>query len=146
MGARGRAKATPQGRPHPAQPMQSRPRWNLVLYSPLHSPTQKSHPALPTPSTPASRQQDQSHQGRRHCSFTSWKNGTSKCRNRQNQRTVGLPPPGSCGSLGSGPRPGAASAPRIPREHPHKCPHRALAEACSIFVGKHSTLGLLKTC
>lgn len=104
VGARGRAKATPQGSPHPAQPIQSRPHWNLVLYSPLHSPTQTSHPALPTPSTPASRQQDQSHQGCSHCSLTSWKNRTSKCRNRQNQRTVGLAPPGSCGSLGSGPR------------------------------------------
>ena len=95
------------------------PPWSLILYSRLHSSTQKSHPALPTLSTPASRPQDQSYQGRSHCSFTSWKNRTSNCRNRQNQRADGLAPSGSR-EPGLWSRPGAASAPSSPREHPHQ--------------------------
>lgn len=126
-----------------------------VLPPRSHSPTQKSHPALPTPSTPASRQQDQSHQGRSHCSFTSWKHRTSKCRNRQNQRAVGLAPPGSSKEPGLWPQSWySISSTRsqsvcvsVLTPHPpplHPIP-RALAKACSTFTRNHSTVGLLKS-
>lgn len=151
MGGRSRAKVTLQGSSHPAQPIQSCPtlaphlHWSRILYSRLHSSTQKSHPALPTLSTPASRQQDQSYQGCSHCSFTSWKNRTSNCRNRQNQRADGLAPPGSR-EPGLWSRPGAASASSSPGNIHITDPSGALAKACSRFIGKHSSLQLLKPC
>lgn len=51
VGARGRAKATPQGSPHPAQPIQSRPHWNLVLYT-LPSTHPHRRLILPSPHPP----------------------------------------------------------------------------------------------
>lgn len=101
--------------------------------TPTHSPTQTSNPALPTHSTPAYRQQDQSHQGHSHCSFTSWKNRTPKYRNWQNRTADGLAPPGS---------PGTWALALFQAPH-HLCIHisvppRALAKACSISIRTQS--------
>lgn len=98
-----------------------------------HSPTQKSHPALPTPSTPAYRQQDQSHQECSHYYFTSWKNRTPKCRYRQNQGAEGLAPPGSHQNLGSGPSPGSTSPLSTHRGYPHQCPPRSSCQGLFHF-------------
>lgn len=99
-----------------------------------------SHP--PTPSTPAYRQPDQGHQGHSHCSFTSWRKRTCKCRNHQNQRATTLALP----CLGPT-RVRAQHRLRLVTQSIHiSVPLGALAEACPVFIRTPSALGLLKSC
>lgn len=94
----------------------------------LSPPPSNPHRNLTLPSPtfqPAYRQQDQSHQGWNHCSFTSWINRTPKCRNWWNQGAVELASHGSHWSLNSCSSPGSTSLACDHREHPCQCPSKS---------------------
>lgn len=87
MGVRSRSQATAQRSSHPVQSIQSHPtlvpclHWSLSLLPPFPTHPHRSL-ILPSP-----HPQDQSHQGRSHCSLISWKNRTLSA---ESGRTRGL--------------------------------------------------------
>lgn len=103
-----------------------------------HSPTQKSHPALPT----SSRSKPP---GTQPLFFNFLEKQNPKCRIWQNQRADGLALLGSHWNLGSGPSPGSTSALPSHRERPRQCPPQELLSWPALFLLEHSALRLLKS-